>query len=406
MASVFISYSRQDKEFADRVVRLLEERGHEIWMDKNRILGGAKYPDEIAAGIGAADVFMPLISKKSIGSKWVAREVFYALDVGKIIVPVIMDFAKIPGGLKLALSDINYVDFTGKLSDYDPWQYLEQSLASIGSANGAYDKAVQKKTAYSALHNFLQSKAKRPVPLWAATGAVILAIAAVYAYHLSLQNLASPDSIFFPGIAAEVNQALKLSYTSPLGNTAVRAAAAVLVSRNSPSKAIWAPLSNGQELSSDDRYIIAFRPIQECHIYVFQIDSTGKLDWLFPENPLGSHSSGRNPVPADAWTKIPAADKAFLLDESLGVEHLFIVATRRSWPELEEALSRAIQANPQGKPVLAHLNIRPRGVAGTESVVMGPVLPDLVVDNNKNLQVLKSIQGVLVVEFWFEHIKR
>jgi hypothetical protein len=177
-----------------------------------------------------------------------------------------------------------------------------------------------------------------------------------------------------------------------------------LVSRNNESNADWTTLSNGQELSSDDRYIIAFRPTQVCHLYVFQIDSTGKLDWLFPVNPMGSHSSGRNPVPAAAWTKVPNADKAFLLDENLGVEHLFIVATYKPWPELEEALLKAIQASPQGKPVLARLDIKSRGVAGTESVAFGPSWPGLV-DKNANLQILKSIQGVLVIEFWFKHVK-
>lgn len=405
MASVFISYSRKDREFADRIVGYLKEKGHKIWMDKDRILGGAKYPQEIAAGIGASDFILLLISKNSIGSKWVEREIYYALSKNKKIVPLLMDFAEIPEGLKLVLADINYVDFTGKLSDYDPWAYLEQSLAAICSADGQYDIAVQEKKAYTALHVFF----KQPLKLWlflmwAAAAFLILVGIAVYVFSLSKGNLASPDSISTPGIAAEINQALKLSYTSPLGNTAVQAAAAVLVSRNNESNADWTTLSNGQELSSDDRYIIAFRPIQICHLYVFQIDSTGKLDWLFPVNTIDSHSSGRNPVPAAAWTKVPNADKAFLLDENLGVEHLFIVATYKPWPELEEALLKAIQASPQGKPVLARLDIKSRGVAGTESVALGPSWPGLV-DKNANLQVLKSIQGVLVIEFWFKHVK-
>ena len=43
MASLFISYSREDMDFAKKLVRLLEEKGHEGWMDKKRILGGANY---------------------------------------------------------------------------------------------------------------------------------------------------------------------------------------------------------------------------------------------------------------------------------------------------------------------------------------------------------------------------
>jgi len=392
MARVFISYSKQDEKLANRVVKFLKKRGHKIWMDKDCIRGGDKYPEKISNGIDAADVFMPLISEKSIESEWVRKEINYASEKKKIIIPVIMDGVEIPEWLKLVLSGINRVDFPGKSSDYDPWEYLKQSLAYIGSAAGEQDIAAQKK-----------NKKAYPVPLWAAVVVVILAGAAVYWYSLSSVNLASPDSISIPNITAEVNQALKLSYTSPLGNTAVGAAAAVYISRKNESKEKWARLNNGQELSSDDRYIIAFRPIQDCYLYVFQIDSTGKLDWLFPANPAGPHSSGRNPVPAGISTKVPAADKAFFLDENLGVEHLYLVATYRSWPALEEALTQAIQASPQGKPMLAHLDIKPRGVAGTESVEIGPALPGLV-DKNKNPHVLKSIQGVLVADFWFKHV--
>jgi hypothetical protein len=90
LARVFISYSREDIEFAGEVVRFLKDKGHEIWMDKDRILGGAKFPQEIAEGIGATDFFVPLISKKSIGSMWVEREIYYAIGKNKKIVPLII----------------------------------------------------------------------------------------------------------------------------------------------------------------------------------------------------------------------------------------------------------------------------------------------------------------------------
>jgi hypothetical protein len=100
---------------------------------------------------------------------------------------------------------------------------------------------------------------------------------------------------------------------------------------------------------------------------------------------------------------VPPSDKAFFLDENLGVEHLYLVATHSPWPELETNLSKATQARPMGKPVLTHLEIKPRGVAGTESVKIGSALPGIV-NGTANLHVLKSIEGALVMDFWFNHI--
>jgi hypothetical protein len=186
-----------------------------------------------------------------------------------------MDFSKIPEGLKLGLSGINYVDFTGKLSDCDPWQYLEQSLAFICSADGPYNIAVQEKKAYAALHDFLHPKKSRPLFLWAAAVVLIMAGVTFYIFSLPKGNLAAPDMLSTPSISSEVNQVLKIAYTSPLGNTPIQAAAMVLTSKKNELKEKWVPLNNGQELSSEDRYFIALNPIQDCYVYVFQIDSTG-----------------------------------------------------------------------------------------------------------------------------------
>jgi hypothetical protein len=302
------------------------------------------------------------------------------------------------------LGVIQYIDFSGQTPNQDPWKELEDALAALDSPATRSDLAVKEKPAYKALQNYLSAKVKRPIPLWAAAIAVLVVIFAGYFLYTGKTRLPQPEKVHFPELAPDVNQVLKLAHTTPLKQPDVQAAAAVFTSKKNATSSGWIPLRNGQELSSDDRYFITIRPNQDSYFYVFQIDSIGKLDWLFPANSFSKDSSGRNPVPAGAITKVPPADRAFYLDESLGVEHLYLVATPGPWPELEVALSQAAQAKPFGKPLLANLDIKPRGVAGTESVDFGPALPGKMA-SDETQHYFKGIQGALVMDFWFNHVK-
>jgi hypothetical protein len=373
-------------------------------MDKKQILGGANYVKEIADGIGKADIFMPLISKKSIGSNWVVREVHYAMIKEKKFVPLLVDISEIPEDLKLVLGAIQYIDFSGQTPNQDPWKELDDSLAALDSPGARSDLAFREKPVYKALHNYLSAKVKRLIPLWAAAIAVLVVIFAGYFLYTGKSSLPQPEKVQFPELAPDVNQVLKLAYTTTLKQPDIQAAAAVFSGKKNATGTEWVPLRNGQELSSDDRYFITMRPSQASYFYIFQIDSTGKLDWLFPANSFSKDSSGGNPVSAGAMTKVPPADRAFYLDENLGFEHLYVVATPGPWPELEAALSQAVQARPFGKPVLAKLDIRPRGVAGTESVDLGPALPGKM-ESAEAQHLFKGIQGALVMDFWFDHVK-
>ena len=55
MPSVFISYSRQDKDFVERLHRALADRGYEVWVDWDDIPPSAEWFEEIRAGIASAD---------------------------------------------------------------------------------------------------------------------------------------------------------------------------------------------------------------------------------------------------------------------------------------------------------------------------------------------------------------
>jgi hypothetical protein len=327
-------------------------------MDHERILGGANFVEEIAEGIGKADVFMPLISKKSIGSKWVKLEVYHALNKNKKIVPLLVDFTELPNDFQLVLGNLQYVDFSGQNSKQNPWTKLQDSLSAKASPEFRVEIAGEEKNAYEDLYKYLSDRAKQPVPLWVLAIAVLFVIFAAYFLIPSKTILPKPDKFDFSEFAPEINNVLKLTHTTPLKRPDIRAAAAIFAGSKNEPVSRWAFLQNGQSLSGRDRYFILMRSEQECYFYVFQIDSTGKLDWLFPANNFNRESSGKNPVFQGKTIKVPPDDRAFYLDENKGVEHIYVVATPEPWQELETALSTAAQVKPPEKPILASLEFQ------------------------------------------------
>src|SRR6185503_12452342 len=73
MASVFLSYDRDDGDRARQFARALEKAGHQVWWDLH-VRGGAQFSKVIEEALKAADVVVVLWSKESIESPWVRDE--------------------------------------------------------------------------------------------------------------------------------------------------------------------------------------------------------------------------------------------------------------------------------------------------------------------------------------------
>jgi hypothetical protein len=95
-------------------------------------------------------------------------------------------------------------------------------------------------------------------------------------------------------------------------------------------------LSSGDALYSGDHYKIQVRANQRCYIYIFQADSADQFFQLFPLRRFkGAALENTNPVVAMKPYTLPAADKAFVLDDQTGTERIYLVASLERSPELE-----------------------------------------------------------------------
>ncbi len=81
MASVFLSYDREDADRARPLALALEKAGHSVWWDRH-VKSGAQYSKEIEAELSKADAVVVLWSKQSVESAWVRDEATAGRDSG------------------------------------------------------------------------------------------------------------------------------------------------------------------------------------------------------------------------------------------------------------------------------------------------------------------------------------
>lgn len=89
MGHIFISYSRQDIDFARYVRAMLENQGFWVWMDEKRLTVGMDWWDEIEANIDSCSAFVVIMSPESRKSVFVRNEILRAIDQNKALFPIL-----------------------------------------------------------------------------------------------------------------------------------------------------------------------------------------------------------------------------------------------------------------------------------------------------------------------------
>ena len=110
--SLFISYSHKDADFVDKLALNLIGKDIKVWKDKWKILTGDSFVRKIQEGIEKASFFCIVLSRNSLESEWVEKEIGLALEEEnknkKIkILLILIEECNIPEIIK----DRIYVDF-------------------------------------------------------------------------------------------------------------------------------------------------------------------------------------------------------------------------------------------------------------------------------------------------------
>jgi len=120
---VFISYSRNDKDFAGRLAAQLED-DFNVWWDRD-LVGGQDYTQALMDAIDRGSTTLIILSYASIQSEWVAKETERALLNSRVI-PVRIDNSEIPANL--AEKHCLQIDPTAELNSQDALLQLKRDI--------------------------------------------------------------------------------------------------------------------------------------------------------------------------------------------------------------------------------------------------------------------------------------
>lgn len=140
--SLFISYAHVDSSFVDRLEADLRQQGFATWVDRQQLAGGHRWRRELQEAVEYAQVLLIVLSPEAVASENVQIEYDYALDQGKIVIPIYYRQCHMP----MELRAIQWINFR---QDY------EQGLRAL-----------------------LQALQHLPVPLVAPAASVAVAVAA------------------------------------------------------------------------------------------------------------------------------------------------------------------------------------------------------------------------------------
>lgn len=133
---IFISYSHADSDFVDGLATQLVRHAVNVWVDRWEINVGDSLIDKVEDAIAGASALLVVLSKASVQSNWVKKEVnaglVRELDEKQVVVlPVLVEDCQIP----VFLREKFFADF--RTSFDDGLRKILEAVAKITNANTA-----------------------------------------------------------------------------------------------------------------------------------------------------------------------------------------------------------------------------------------------------------------------------
>ena len=150
MSKIFLSHTSDDKPFVRKLAGDLRRYNHTVWIDEAEINIGDSLISKIREGLDSVDFVAVVLSKKSIESPWVQKEIEIAstreIDEKKVVVlPLLIEDVELPGFLK--------GKFYGDFSDSNKY---DEKLAVLLRSLGDSDPIPQKKSELDQLRQELK----------------------------------------------------------------------------------------------------------------------------------------------------------------------------------------------------------------------------------------------------------
>jgi hypothetical protein len=319
---VFLSYRRVgSSELAQLLRHRLTQRGLRVFLDV-RELGAGKFDEALLERIAETPNFVLLLTPTALDrcraeGDWLRREIEHALRTDRNIVPVLVQ-------------------------GFDPTSFadLPDSMADLGRYQGVvYDHQFSDESIdrlYRMLRSGRSGGGKRRATLVA-----VLALAASIIGVWTWRRAATPAAVSPPAVErsaavapASSRQLAPLAlYWYAFGQRASAGAWEEIVVRD------------GATMRSGDQFRLVISPSADCFAYVVSLNADGSTSVLFPHAAIGAD----NRLRAGERYEIPDGLNWFTLDDSTGVETLYLLADYDPVHDLESLLREAAERSAAGE---------------------------------------------------------
>ena len=137
MTQVFISYSRKDLVFVERLAKDLIAADLEVWYDLKGLEVGNRWTKEIQSAIRQSQYFIIVLSPNSVESEWVENEFLLARNLNLKIIPLQVRSCDLP----IWILNRNYIDIQGE--NYQ--RHFGELLQALGAELSLEKKTTERK---------------------------------------------------------------------------------------------------------------------------------------------------------------------------------------------------------------------------------------------------------------------
>ena len=124
---VMVSYSSRERQQVLQIVQRLRAAGVAVWIDQSGIDGAQRWSEEIVNAIEGCKTILLMVSRTSMQSENISKEVSIGWEGGKQFLPLYLEDAIIPKSMKYPLSGIQHI----KLYEGDPEAKFVSVLRSL-----------------------------------------------------------------------------------------------------------------------------------------------------------------------------------------------------------------------------------------------------------------------------------
>ncbi|MGZ5443547.1 MAG: TIR domain-containing protein [Thermoanaerobaculia bacterium] len=109
-AAVFISYASEDSARVRDITARLTSAGARVWLDKEKLVGGSVWAEELVRAIKKSSVVMLMCSDAAMRSWAVKQEIQVAGEARKVLLPVLLEHTNYPAQLEFFLAGRQWIE--------------------------------------------------------------------------------------------------------------------------------------------------------------------------------------------------------------------------------------------------------------------------------------------------------